>query len=75
MPFSDTFLRQGRHTGAKAGDKHTDGDSMYLRVKAVRKYWRLNYRFNGVQKTLALGVYPEVPCRPPGSAASAHARS
>ncbi len=24
------------------------------------KYWRLKYRFIGKQKTLALGVYPEV---------------
>jgi hypothetical protein len=25
------------------------------------RYWRYNYRFNGKQKTLALGVYPNVP--------------
>ena len=31
---------------------------MYLLVKATGKYWRMNYRFNGKQKTLALGVYP-----------------
>ncbi len=24
------------------------------------KYWRLQYRFNGNQKMLALGVYPEI---------------
>ncbi|WP_353376150.1 Arm DNA-binding domain-containing protein [Microbulbifer sp. NBRC 101763] len=24
------------------------------------KYWRLNYRFQGKQKTLSLGVYPSV---------------
>ncbi|WP_242468186.1 Arm DNA-binding domain-containing protein [Burkholderia plantarii] len=24
------------------------------------KYWRLAYRYPGKQKTLALGVYPEV---------------
>jgi hypothetical protein len=24
------------------------------------RYWRFNYRFNGKQKTLALGVYPDV---------------
>jgi integrase len=60
MPLSDTFVRQAKHTGAPAGDKHTDGDGMYLLVKAAGKYWRLNYRFGGKQKTLALGVYPEV---------------
>jgi hypothetical protein len=24
-------------------------------------YWRFNYQFNGKQKALALGVYPDVP--------------
>lgn len=60
MPISDTFARQVKHSGAPAGDKHTDGDGMYLLVKSSGKYWRLNYRFGGKQKTLALGVYPEI---------------
>jgi integrase len=33
---------------------------MYLLVKETGKYWRMNYRFLGKRKTLALGVYPEV---------------
>jgi integrase len=33
---------------------------MYLLVKAAGKYWRMNYRYAEKQKTLALGVYPEV---------------
>lgn len=49
-----------KHTGAPAGDKHTDGQGLFLLVKAAGKYWRLSYRFLGKQKTLALGVYPEV---------------
>lgn len=41
--------------------KLTDGGGMYLLVeKNGGKYWRLAYRFNGKQKTLALGVYPDV---------------
>jgi integrase len=60
MPLTDTFVKQVKHTGAPAGDKHTDGDGMYLLVNAIGKYWRLNYRFGGKQKTLALGVYPAV---------------
>lgn len=60
MPLTDTFVRQVKHSGAKAGDKHTDGDGMYLHVSATGKYWRMNYRFGGKQKTLALGTYPEV---------------
>jgi integrase len=33
---------------------------MYLLVKAAGKYWRMDYRFGGKRKTLALGVYPAV---------------
>jgi integrase len=39
--------------------KFSDGDGLYLLVTTVGKYWRYNYRINGIQKTLALGVYPE----------------
>lgn len=60
MPLNDTFLRRVKHSGAPAGDKHTDGAGMHLLVKAAGKYWRLNYRFDGKQKTLALGVYPAI---------------
>lgn len=49
---------------AKAKDKNyklTDGQGMYLLVhKNGSKYWRLNYRFDRKQKTLALGTYPLV---------------
>lgn len=60
MPLTDTFVRQVKHTGAKAGDKHSDGGGMHLLVNAAGRYWRMNYRFEGKQKTLALGVYPAV---------------
>ena len=60
MALTDTTLRQVKHSGAPAGDKLTDGQGLHLLVTAAGKYWRLNYRFNGKQKTLALGVYPAV---------------
>lgn len=60
MPLTDTFIRQVKHSGAPAGDKHTDGQGMFLLVNKAGKYWRQNYRFLGKQKTLALGVYPDV---------------
>ena len=61
MPLSDTFLRNStKHSSAAAGDKHTDGGGMYLLVNKGGKYWRMNYRFAGKRKTLALGVYPTV---------------
>jgi len=41
--------------------KLSDGAGMYLLVTpAGQKYWRLKYRFGGKEKTLALGVYPDV---------------
>jgi integrase len=60
MPLTDTFIRQAKYSGAKAGDKHSDGGGLYLLVNAAGKYWRMNYRFLGKQKTLSLGVYPAV---------------
>lgn len=58
MALTDTFIRQVKHSGNPAGEKHTDGQALYLLVKATGKYWRMNYRFNKKQKTLAFGVYP-----------------
>lgn len=60
MALTDTFTKQVKHTGKPAGDKHTDGEGMYLLVKASGKYWRLDYTHAAKRKTLALGVYPEV---------------
>jgi hypothetical protein len=60
MALTDTFVRQVKHSGASAGDKHADGQGLFLLVKAAGKYWRMNYRFAEKQKTLALGVYPAV---------------
>lgn len=39
-----------------AGEK-----GLYLLVNGTGKYWRMDYRFAGKRKTMALGVYPEVP--------------
>lgn len=59
MPMlSDTAVRNAK-PGSKP-HKLTDGDGLYLLVKDTGKYWRFNYRFAGKQKTLALGVYPDV---------------
>jgi len=41
--------------------KLSDGGGLFLLVQPDgRRYWRLAYRFDGKQKLLALGVYPEV---------------
>lgn len=60
MALTDTFVKQVKWTGRAAGDKHSDGGGMYLLVKAAGRYWRMDYRHLGKQKTLALGVYPAV---------------
>lgn len=60
MTLKDTFIRQVKCSGAKAGDKYSDGQGLFLLVKNAGKYWRMNYRFTGKQKTLALGIYPAV---------------
>jgi integrase len=60
MALTDTFVRQVKHTGKATGDKHTDGGSMYLLVKAAGKYWRMDYAYADKRKTFALGVYPAV---------------
>jgi integrase len=41
--------------------KLADSEGMYLLITPNgSKYWRLKYRFNKKEKTLALGVYPKV---------------
>lgn len=59
MALNDVQIR-----AAKPRDKQyklTDGQGMHLLVHSNgSKYWRLSYRFGGKQKTLALGVYPDV---------------
>ena len=49
---------------AKTSDKSiklSDGEGLYLLVQPNgAKYWRLAYRFDGKQKTLAIGVYPDI---------------
>lgn len=41
--------------------KLADGQGLYLEVRPNgSKYWRMNYRVHEKQRTLALGVYPEI---------------
>ena len=60
MALTDTFVKNAKHTGATAGDKHADGGGMYLLVKGAGKYWRMDYRFADRRDTLTFGVYPAV---------------
>ena len=59
MTLTDTRIRNAKPT-AKAY-KLSDGGGMYLLVTPDGgRYWRLDYRFAGKRRTLALGVYPIV---------------
>ena len=52
-----------RSSKAVAGKrkKLTDGGGLYLLVTPKgHRYWRYDYRYAGVRKTLSLGIYPEV---------------
>ena len=57
MALTDTFVKKVQ-PGKASGEKYADGEGMYLLVTPVGKYWRLDYRYLGKRKTLALGVYP-----------------
>lgn len=59
MPLTDTAARNAKPSPDGKDIKLSDGGGLYLLVKpAGQKYWRLNYRYMGKQKTLAAGVYP-----------------
>jgi integrase len=59
MPLTDTAVRN-----AKPGDKPVkmfDERGLFLIVTpAGGKWWRLRYKFDGKEKLLSLGVYPDV---------------
>lgn len=59
MALTDVKVRSAKPT--EKPYKLTDGEGIHLMVHPNgSKYWRLQYRFDGKQKTLALGVYPEI---------------
>lgn len=67
MPLTDTAIRNAKPGTTPAGKptdkpyKLADSGGLYLEVSPKGgKYWRLKYRFEGKEKRLAFGVYPEV---------------
>ena len=59
MPLTDNSVRN-----AKPADRQLklfDGGGMFLLVQPKGgKLWRLKYRFDGKEKLLSLGSYPEI---------------
>jgi len=60
MTLSDADVRATKVPYGKNQFKISDGGGLYLLVKSSGRYWKLAYRFEGKQKTLAFGVYPTV---------------
>lgn len=57
--LTDTQVRSAKPSASAR--KLFDHGGLYLLVKPNGgRYWRYNYRFSGKEKTLALGVYPDV---------------
>jgi integrase len=62
MPLTDVIVRNAKPTGKTC--KLSDQRGLYLEVSPTgSKWWRLKYRFDGKEKRLALGVYPDVGLR------------
>jgi integrase len=59
MPLTDLAIRKARPTDKPI--RISDERGLYLEVSpSGGKLWRLKYRFDGKEKRLALGIYPDV---------------
>jgi hypothetical protein len=61
MPLTAVQCRNARYHPDGKGNKPSDGGGLYLHLDASA--WKIlasAYRFQGKQKTLAIGVYPAV---------------
>ena len=60
MALTDTEIRRSKF--ADKPYRLTDGRGLYLHItKTGGKLWRWKYRFEGKEKLMALGQYPDVP--------------
>jgi integrase len=60
MALSDAKAKAAKVPEGKKQLRLSDSGGLYLQVTPTGKYWRMNYRFGSKQKTLAIGVYPQV---------------
>src|SRR5271169_567142 len=59
MPLSDTAIRNAKP--AEKPRKLADGGGLYIEISpSGGKLWRYKYRFEGKEKRLSLGIYPDV---------------
>ena len=59
-PLTDKKIQSAKFEKFGKRTKLSDGAGLYLDIQQSGRYWRMKYRFDGKEKTLALGVYPEV---------------
>jgi integrase len=59
MPLTDTAIRNAK-PGAKPVKLFDERGLFLLVTPAGGKWWRLKYRFEGKEKLLSLGIYPDV---------------
>ena len=58
MPLTDTAIRKAKPT--EKVQRLFDGGGLYLELSpAGGKWWRLKYRFDGKEKRISLGTYPD----------------
>jgi hypothetical protein len=58
MPLTDTSIRNSKPRAKPF--KLADGKGLFLQVTPTgSKRWRIKYRFEGKEKLLSLGIYPE----------------
>lgn len=60
MKLKDIDCRRAVIPATKKQVKLFDGEGLYLLVRPSSKVWKRKYRFNGKEKTITLGKYPEV---------------
>jgi len=60
MALTDEEIQATKVPYGRNQFKVSDGGGLYLLVKSSGRYWKLAYRFEGKQKSLAFGVYPNV---------------
>jgi hypothetical protein len=65
--LTDVAIKRTIQSVLRAGkrSKKADGEGLYLLIEPRRRaaFWRQRYRFGGIEKVLAHGVYPEVSLR------------
>ena len=61
MPLTDAACKNAKCPEGKPRERYSDSGGLYLEVTAGgSKLWRWKYRYNGKEKRLAIGIYPQV---------------